>query len=155
MFLQSPIYEHTVNRFRIPLYRILHIALTQLNNVYIYIFLPGNPSQSSLIEVDCFFSPIFSYFCLLVAALRPCQGNEPRKKYINTWPKDSKSSLLDCSVIELITCINRKANIWLYLFLNGYWYSCIEQFPTNFYVLGKVYAALSLDHDIAWPYHSQ
>jgi hypothetical protein len=48
--------------------------------------------------VDCFFSPIFSYFCLFVAALRPCQGKLPRRKYIKTWPRDSRSSRLDCSV---------------------------------------------------------
>ena len=41
---------------------------------------PSNPSASSLIGVVCFFSPIFSYFCLLVAALSPCQGSPPRKK---------------------------------------------------------------------------
>jgi hypothetical protein len=32
-----------------------------LNNI------PGYPSQRSLMVVACFFSPIFSYFCLLVA----------------------------------------------------------------------------------------
>ena len=29
--------------------------------------------QSSLIGAICFFSPIFSYFCLFVVALRPCK----------------------------------------------------------------------------------
>ena len=51
--------------------------------------------------VVCFFSPIFSYFCLFVAALRPCQGKLPRRKYIKTWPRDSRSSRLDCSVCGL------------------------------------------------------
>lgn len=60
--------------------------------------LPGNAPHNSLTDVDCFFSPIFSYFCLFVAALRPCQGSEPRKKYIKTWPNASKSSRLDCSM---------------------------------------------------------
>ena len=46
--------------------------------------LPGKPSQRSLIAVVCFFSPIFSYFCLLVAALSPCHGNPPRRKYMKT-----------------------------------------------------------------------
>ncbi|SRR6266403_1080706 len=50
--------------------------------------------------VVCFFSPIFSYFCLFVAALRPCQGKLPRRKYKKTWPRDSRSSRLDCSVSE-------------------------------------------------------
>lgn len=48
--------------------------------------------------VDIFFSDIRSYFCRFVAALRPCHGNEPLLKYIKTYPKDSKSSLLDCSM---------------------------------------------------------
>lgn len=48
--------------------------------------------------VDIFFSLMRSYFCLLVAALRPCQGRDPRLKYIRTYPSDSKSSRLDCSV---------------------------------------------------------
>ena len=34
--------------------------------------------------VDIFFSLIFSYFCFLVAAFRPCQGREPRRKYMTT-----------------------------------------------------------------------
>jgi hypothetical protein len=45
---------------------------------------PGKLSQRSLIGVVCFFSPIFSYFCLLVAALRPCHGSPPRRKYMKT-----------------------------------------------------------------------
>lgn len=59
--------------------------------------LPGMPSQSSLIGVVCFFSPIFSYFCLFVAAFKPCHGKLPLRKYIKTWPNDSKSSRRDCS----------------------------------------------------------
>ena len=42
--------------------------------------------------VDIFFSLIFSYFCFLVAALSPCQGSEPRLKYISTYPRLSMSS---------------------------------------------------------------
>ena len=34
--------------------------------------------------VDIFFSLIFSYFCFLVAAFRPCHGRLPRRKYIST-----------------------------------------------------------------------
>jgi hypothetical protein len=34
--------------------------------------------------VAIFFSMIFWYFCFLVLARRPCQGSEPRKKYMNT-----------------------------------------------------------------------
>lgn len=48
--------------------------------------------------VDIFFSLMRSYFCLFVAALRPCQGREPRLKYMRTYPSDSRSSRLDCSV---------------------------------------------------------
>ena len=60
--------------------------------------IPGKPSHKSLIAVVCFFSPIFSYFCLLVAALSPCHGRPPLRKYINTCPRASRSSLLDCSL---------------------------------------------------------
>ena len=59
--------------------------------------LQGNPSQRSLMAVNCFFSPIFSYFCLLVAALSPCHGKPPRRKYMKTWPSASRSSRRDCS----------------------------------------------------------
>lgn len=48
--------------------------------------------------VDIFFSLMRSYFCLFVAALRPCQGRDPRLKYMRTYPRDSRSSRLDCSV---------------------------------------------------------
>jgi len=59
--------------------------------------MPGKPSQSSLIRVVCFFSPIFSYFCLFVAAFNPCQGKLPLRKYMKTCPSDSRSSRRDCS----------------------------------------------------------
>ena len=60
-------------------------------------YLPGNESHRSLMAVVCFFSPIFSYFCLFVAAFNPCQGNPPRRKYMKTCPNASRSSRLDCS----------------------------------------------------------
>ena len=44
----------------------------------------GKPLHSTSTGVDIFFSLIFSYFCFLVAALRPCHGREPRLKYIMT-----------------------------------------------------------------------
>lgn len=44
-----------------------------------------------------FVSPIFWYLSFSVSALRPCHGNEPRKKYMNMWPSASKSSRRDCS----------------------------------------------------------
>ena len=70
--------------------------------------LPGNPSHSSLIGVDPFFSPIFSYFCLLVAALRPCHGSPPRRKYMKTWPRASRSSRRDCSdTIKGVSIVRR------------------------------------------------
>lgn len=59
--------------------------------------LPGYPSHRSLIAVVCFFSPIFSYFCLLVAAFRPCHGRPPLRKYMKTCPNASRSSRRDCS----------------------------------------------------------
>ena len=54
--------------------------------------------HSTSIGVDIFFSLIFSYFCFFVAAFRPCHGNEPRRKYIRTYPSDSRSSRRDCSM---------------------------------------------------------
>ena len=48
--------------------------------------------------VDIFFSEIFSYFCFFVAAFSPCHGSDPRRKYINTYPSDSRSSRRDCSI---------------------------------------------------------
>lgn len=59
--------------------------------------LQGYPLHKTSMGVDIFFSLIRSYFCLFVAAFSPCQGREPRLKYISTQPKDSKSSLRDCS----------------------------------------------------------
>ena len=73
--------------------RVSRFASTPLGGRHI----PGKPSHSSLIGVVCFFSPIFSYFCLFVAALRPCHGRLPRKKYMKTWPRASRSSRRDCS----------------------------------------------------------
>jgi hypothetical protein len=76
------------------------------------------------IEVETFFSLIFSYFCFFVPAFSPCHGrlqphgvttksyiqqgwsdiilgdrivHLPLKKYIRTYPRDSKSSLRLCS----------------------------------------------------------
>jgi len=46
--------------------------------------LPGYPRHSSSTDVAIFFSDIISYFCRLVAARNPCQGKEPRLKYIKT-----------------------------------------------------------------------
>lgn len=54
--------------------------------------------HSTSMGVDIFFSLMRSYFCLLVAAFRPCHGSEPRLKYMRTYPNDSRSSRLDCSV---------------------------------------------------------
>ncbi len=66
-------------------------------------YTPGKPSHNSLIGVVCFFSPIFSYFCLFVAALSPCHGKLPLKKYMKTWPKASRSSRRDCSISDEAT----------------------------------------------------
>lgn len=62
-----------------------------------HIVLPGYPSQSACTPIALFVSPIFSYFCLFVGAFSPCHGSDPRKKYIKTWPKASRSSRRDCS----------------------------------------------------------
>lgn len=42
-----------------------------------------------------------------------------------------------------------------YLCLNGYWYSCSEQYRINSFVRGKGYAVWFLGHGIAWPCQSQ
>jgi hypothetical protein len=103
--------------------------------------------------VVCFFSPIFSYFCLFVAALRPCQGKLPRRKYMKTWPRDSRSSRLDCSVCRSED-ESRPGGQWSYLFPGECLCSCIAQFHSGSCVRGMGCAALSLDHGIAWPFQN-
>lgn len=66
------------------------------------LFLEIRTLQSSSMGVDIFFSEMRSYFCLLVAAFSPCHGSDPRLKYIKTYPRDSKSSLLDCSIPKCV-----------------------------------------------------
>ena len=44
----------------------------------------GNPRQRYSVGVVIFFSMMRSYFCFFVAALRPCHGSEPRRKYMST-----------------------------------------------------------------------
>lgn len=59
----------------------------------------GKPSQSSLIGVLCFFSPIFSYFCLFVAAFKPCHGRPPRRKYLCDHARESQhTAWSECSL---------------------------------------------------------
>jgi hypothetical protein len=106
--------------------------------------------------VVCFFSPIFSYFCLFVAALRPCQGKLPRRKYIKTCPSDSRSSRLDCSVnkwLRIQVILNRKKKT--HLGPSECLYSCIALSHSNSCVPGKGYAALFSDRGIAWPCQSR
>src|ERR1700684_29121 len=57
----------------------------------------GKPRHRTSVGVVIFFSMMRSYFCFLVAALRPCHGREPRQKYNITYPRDSMSSRRDCS----------------------------------------------------------
>ena len=86
--------------------------MMQLRYAYKYYFhcdVLGYPRQSTSTGVDIFFSLIFSYFCFFVAAFKPCQGRLPRLKYIKTYPKLSKSSLLLCSVKERQTGWTRQA----------------------------------------------
>ena len=64
----------------------------------------GNPWQSSLRGVFILVSFILLYLSLMFLALRPCQGRFPLKKYINTCPKLSMSSLLDYSIPKCV-CI--------------------------------------------------
>jgi len=52
--------------------------------------------------VDIFLSAILSYLSFLLSALRPYQGNYPLKKYINTYPIASKSSLLLYSIPKCV-----------------------------------------------------
>lgn len=44
--------------------------------------------------------PCATHFCFLVAALRPCQGRLPRRKYMSTYPSDSRSSRRDCTGVD-------------------------------------------------------
>lgn len=55
-----------------------------LSSVSAGLYSHGYPLQSTSMGVDIFFSLMRSYFCLLVAALSPCQGREPRLKYMST-----------------------------------------------------------------------
>jgi len=41
---------------------------------------------------------IFSYFSFYEFAFSPCQGKEPRMKYVKTYPTASRSSRRDCSI---------------------------------------------------------
>jgi hypothetical protein len=64
----------------------------------ILVELLGEPITEVLDRGRLFFlSPIFSYFCLFVAALSPCQGSLPLRKYMKICPSASRSSRLDCS----------------------------------------------------------
>ena len=58
---------------------------------------PGYPAHSTSTGVSRLASPIFWYRSLIVSAFRPCHGRLPRRKYINRWPSDSRSSLRLCS----------------------------------------------------------
>ena len=55
----------------------------------ISLFSPGNPSQRTSMGVALFVSPIFWYLSFRVSAFSPCQGRDPRRKYMNMWPRAS------------------------------------------------------------------
>ena len=48
--------------------------------------------------VSFFLSNIFLYLSSLLFIFNPCQGKFPLKKYMRTYPTDSKSSLRLCSI---------------------------------------------------------
>jgi hypothetical protein len=103
--------------------------------------------------VLCFFSPIFSYFCLFVAAFNPCHGRPPRRKYMNTWPSPSRSSRRDCSSgYDEMTADKEVAQI--YLFRDEYLYSCNVRCPKGTCARGRGYVVLSLDRGNASPCQS-
>lgn len=58
----------------------------------------GRPPQRMAIGVASFFYVILSYFSFLLFAFRFCQGRLPFRKYINTYMRLSRSSLLPCSI---------------------------------------------------------
>lgn len=120
-------------------------------------YIPGKPSQSSLMGVICFFSPIFSYFCLFVAALRPCHGRLPRRKYMKTWPRDSRSSRRDCSrnVNMSMRSDDTQMTHYTHLDQDACWCSCIAQCHWDSCVPCRECVALSLDLGIAWPYQNR
>jgi hypothetical protein len=67
----------------------------------LYTKLPKNIfKQKFTVGVETFFSMIFSYFSFLLLAFKFCQGRLPLKKYIKTYPKPSKSSLLAYSILK-------------------------------------------------------
>ena len=57
----------------------------------------GQPWQRDGMELLCFFSMMSLYFLDADLALRPCQGRPPLRKYMSTYPMDSRSSRRDCS----------------------------------------------------------
>lgn len=123
----------------------------------------GYPLQSTSIGVDIFFSLMRSYFCLFVAALSPCQGSEPRLKYMRTYPRDSRSSRLDCSVVE-----KREGNCWssdgpgcrptstsAHRCPDECWLKRNEQCPWGFYSPGRGCVGAFGRHGTSWPGRSQ
>lgn len=62
----------------------------------------GKSLQRSLKSVLIFVSLIFRYLSLISLALKPYHGREPLKKYKNTFPNDSRSSLRLCSIPKCV-----------------------------------------------------
>ena len=52
-----------------------------------------NPRQRRSVGVVIFFSTIRSYFCFLVAALRPCHGKAPRRKNTSEHKQETQGHL--------------------------------------------------------------
>lgn len=63
-----------------------------------YIFTFGKPKHNQFNDKLIFICKIYSYLSFLSMALILDHGNSPFKKYINIYPKLSKSSLLDYSI---------------------------------------------------------
>lgn len=83
-------------------------------------YIPGKSLHSISIGVEIFLSAIFSYLSFLLSALSPCQGNDPLKKYINTYPIASKSSLRLYSKKKIIKKISLLFGFLLNLFQDEY-----------------------------------
>ena len=118
--------------------------------------MPGNPLQSISVVVLVFFSKILSYFCFFVLAFKPCHGKLPRRKYRSTYPNDSKSSRLDCSIGKKNWKVNQKYTVLMnkmnqegfipiptWVFIDAYLAVPVKFFPSRnamcLWVLGSLY----------------
>lgn len=118
----------------------------------------------------------FGTFSSIGNTFSPCHGRLPRRKYMNMWPKASRSSRRLCSVSTDFTRFHRdgakpaytinnheqssakrltKVRNKSYLCLSVCWWTCIEQFQSSSYAPGMECVFWSRGRCILWPGQSQ